>query len=297
MLKKIGVVFFGFIAALLIHGCASSSSAKVEKPSEQTEKKSIRTPFPVEVKKKSDDKAATIKKKVTVPAENPEKSVKPAPTPKKEIPKVAVKLSTDSTEKKNSYTVLNRYIPSSEASPFLKPESFIMCWRLSGPYKVSDSVFKDQGTGIIHHKFVSVEKELNGVSPIPGGLDWKIFPAPVKGPMGEVNLDEYWKDIKAPAVAYAVTTLLCPEAIKNLTLYTGSSGFIKIWINGKLEQTFNRNDRDGQFDQDAVKGVALKKGVNLIVVKTLCFKSPWRFFLRFADDKGMPLSIIPTSAR
>ncbi len=297
MLKKIGVIFSGILAALLIYGCASPSTAKVEEPvTEKVEKKSIRTPFPVEIKKQTDDKSTAVKKKVTVPAEAPPKIVKPVPE-KKVVPPVPVKPKTSSATAKNNYTVLNRYIQNSEGSPFLKPESFIMCWRLSGPYKVSDSILKDQGTGIIHHKFVSAEKELDGANPVPGGLPWKVFPAPVKGPMGEVNLDDYWKHIKAPAVAYAVTTLLCPVAVKNLTLYTGSSGFIKIWINGKLEQTYNRNDRDGKFDQDAVKGIALKKGVNLIVVKTLCFKSPWRFFLRFADDKGMPLSIIPSAAR
>ena len=273
-------------AALLFSGCVSSRKQNEEKKRKEVEKK-LKTPFEkpavIEIKKKN-----PVKQKVVIP---PKKVPKAPPAKKINSPKPVPKPVPPQPK------ALNRCYINADASPFLKPESFVMCWQISGPYPASASIIKAEGPAIIHHEFVQNEKNLNGFDQIPGGNKWVTLPAPLKGPMGRVNLDPLWKKANGPSAAYAVTSLFCPKEMKNLTLKTGSSDYLKIWINGKLEQTFNREKRTGKFDQDSVKGVYLKKGINYIVVKTLCFSAPWQFYLRFADSKGLPIAILPSVSR
>jgi hypothetical protein len=284
--KELKIIFPCLAAALLFSGCIAVDKKSDEKAKVPAEKK-FRTPFP-------ESTSATLKK-------NPDskKKVKPAKKLKKNPPVVKKVRTEKKSDKRTTLSpkALNRCLPQLQTSPFLKTESFVMCWQISGPYPMAASVIKAQGPAIIHHEFVPKEKKLTGFGPVPGGIKWKILPAPLKGPLGKINLDSYWKKSKGPAAAYAAASLYCPVEMKNLTLKTGSSDYIKIWINGKLEQTFNRKKRAGKFDQDSVKGINLHKGINYIVVKTLCFKAPWQFYLRFADAKGMPISILPTIAR
>ena len=270
-----------FAASLLLSGCVSDKK-EVSAKKDDTGGKKMKTPFP-------EVKTPVQKKKIEQVKKNKptKKTAIVTPAPKKIPVKKKIVIPK----------ALNRFLPRSEASPFLKPDSFVMCWQVSGPYPISSSVHKSQGPSIIHHEFVSKEKQLTCFAPIPGGRKWQSLPAPLKGPMGKVDLSKYWKAAKGPATAYAATSLFCPVGMKNLTLKTGSSGYIKIWINGKLVQTFNRSERAGKFDQDSSSGINLHRGMNYIVVKTLCFKAPWQFYLRFADAKGMPISVLPTIAR
>lgn len=286
MKREIKIIFPGVIAMLLFSGCVSTEK-KSEKDAKAMPAKELKKPFPESVKPSLANKNA------------PDKKVEPATESRKIVPVLKpVKSEKKPEEPASSHSkALNRCLPSPEASPFLKPDSFVMCWQVSGPYPISPSVIKMQGAAIIHHEFVQQEKKLTGFVPIPGGIEWKTIPAPLEGPMGKINLDDYWKKAQGPSAAYAATSLYCPVEMKDLTLMTGSSDYIKIWINGKLEQTYNREQRAGKFDQDSVKGINLLKGSNYIVVKTLCFKPPWDFYLRFADAKGMPISILPTIAR
>jgi len=111
---------------------------------------------------------------------------------------------------------------------------------------------------------------------------------------GEINLRSFFKkDKRDNLIAYAVTYLSCDKALSNLTLYTGSSAYIKVWINHQLVHAYDHLKRRGKWDQDVINNIKLRKGYNLIVVKCVALEKDWNFYLRLADAKNIPLKFIP----
>ncbi|MDD5599810.1 MAG: hypothetical protein PHV82_17830, partial [Victivallaceae bacterium] len=126
-----------------------------------------------------------------------------------------------------------------------------------------------------------------------GSLKWQLarFEG-VKNP-GEIDLRRFFKTESEYLIAYAVTYLECDEDLSKLTLYTGGSSYIKIWINHQLVHAYDHLRREGKWDQDVIKDIALKKGYNQIVVKCVAVGNSWNFFLRLADADNRPLKFIP----
>lgn len=177
---------------------------------------------------------------------------------------------------------------------FLTNINFVTRWNILGPfvYKAGNPV-DSKIKSVLHEKLIENEKTLTGSEKVKAPMKWQLarFESPEKP--GEINLRTFFKNSLENLAAYAVTYLDCKEELSNLTLYTGSSGYIKIWINHQLIHTYDHSKRKGKWDQDVIKNIKLQKGYNLIVVKCVALENDWNFYLRFADAKNLPIKFIP----
>jgi len=248
--------------AIMIYGCCSDSENKFEPPpKEQAEKQYI-----------------TKDKKKTVPSETT------AVLNKIVISRTAAK-----------YRNINKVVTDNiSGNGFLTNINFVTRWNILGPFlynpeKSADNKIKS----VLHDKLIANEKKLTGEEKAPASLKWQLarFESPRKP--GEINLRTFFKDKRDNLAAYAVTYLECAKELPNLTLYTGSSGYIKVWINHQLVHTYDYVKREGKWDQDVIKNIKLRKAYNLIVVKCVALEKDWNFYLRFADAKNIPLKFVP----
>ncbi len=89
------------------------------------------------------------------------------------------------------------------------------------------------------------------------------------------------------AVAYAYTTITSdrPRAV---TLFTGGDQGMVLWLNGQ-KLISKHIFRAGAPDQDKVT-VALKKGENTVLLRTMCAWEGWSVYFRIGDDYGLPIT-------
>lgn len=186
-------------------------------------------------------------------------------------------------------------MPGEDGSRFLGKTSFVTRWNLLGPFDYDPSKFLLNGTkSVLHYSFFSKEKDLTGSEKIAKkGVSWQLVRFKSDKYPGEIDLNRVYKIKGKHCAAYAVTYLNCSKALTDLILYAGSSGYLKIWINHKLVHAYDRGPRVGRWDQDAVHGIKLRKGYNLVVVKCVAVDGLWNFFFRLADKKDVPLQFIP----
>jgi hypothetical protein len=86
--------------------------------------------------------------------------------------------------------------------------------------------------------------------------------------------------------AYAFTKIVSDRE-RDATLLTGSDDGIIVWLNGQKVQTQNVW-RGAQMDSERVP-VHLKAGENTVLVKVTQGGGGWGFFLRIADEFGLPI--------
>lgn len=88
------------------------------------------------------------------------------------------------------------------------------------------------------------------------------------------------------AVGYAVTYIHCDEEVKDLELAVGFNDFGKAYLNGKevLKQT-----EGGALQRDRVTApVTLRRGRNVLVLKTINDTSNFQACARFRKEDGSP---------
>jgi hypothetical protein len=96
------------------------------------------------------------------------------------------------------------------------------------------------------------------------------------------------------SVGYAVSFIVAPEDLKGVKMKTGSDDQAKVYLNGK-EVFKHAEARAADKDQDSTE-VALKKGVNVVVVKVVNEKIDWSFCVRFTDKDDKPLAKLEAKA-
>lgn len=181
--------------------------------------------------------------------------------------------------------------PTAAASSFLTEKDFVMDWLVLGPFEFKSTDFGgDQQQAAADKEFMSNEGALDGTQPAPPGTSWKALHFTGDANVGQVDLDKLYKAIDH-ANAYAVAWLDCPQEIKDAKLCVGSDDYLKVWINGKLVHTYKTERRASTADQDVVPGIALKKGLNRIVVKCVDVVLAWDFYFRLTDSKGKPMTV------
>ena len=182
------------------------------------------------------------------------------------------------------------------ANGFLADINFVTRWNILGPFFYeAENLDDNKAKEFLHNKLIANEKKLRGNEKALAPAKWQLarFEFPQKP--GEINLRDFFKDKRNHLVAYAVTYLQCDKELSKLSLYMGSSGYIKVWINHQLVHVYDQDKRRGKWDQDIIKNIKLRKGYNLIVVKCLALETDWSFYLRLADDKNLPLKFIPVT--
>ena len=185
-----------------------------------------------------------------------------------------------------------------DGNGFLSNNNFVVRWNILGPFPCSSSATEKTsqsvGKATLHRKLMKGEKKLSGTE----STDQKWLLARFESPNspGEINLRNFFKNKPGQFAAYAVTYLQCPQKMPHLTLYTGSSGYIKVWINHQLVHTYDHNSRKGKWDQDVIQNIELRKGYNQIVVKCVSTSKDWNFYFRLADAQNLPMKFTPTKS-
>lgn len=202
----------------------------------------------------------------------------------------AGKLAEETTAKPEKKTKIPVKLipPDQETSPFLTNDSFITDWHVLGPFKFTETDF---GGGMqnnsIDKEFVTGEEELDPSYAAPKGSEWKSIIAPGARNAGEVDFDSIYGNIDY-STAYAVTFIDMPCDMDGISLRVGSDDYVKVWINGKIILTYNKECRASDWDQNIVKGITLKKGLNRIVVKCVDIVDGWSMYVRLTGRDGLP---------
>jgi hypothetical protein len=108
---------------------------------------------------------------------------------------------------------------------------------------------------------------------------------------GALDFVKLFRDDKQPstnAVAYAVATINVPRETKNATLLFGSDDAAKVWLNGEVVHTVTRV-RGVSLDEDEIRGLTLKPGRNVLVVKVAQGIGGWGLSARFELPNGLVL--------
>ncbi len=168
----------------------------------------------------------------------------------------------------------------------------LTAWQVLGP-------FDNEGKGG-HAQAFPVEKDLAGpIDPAREyqgvgalkSLRWRPLPSEMVT-QGVVALDAALRP-ETNVTGYA-TTFVHSDAPADVAVRVGSSGAIKVWVNGRLAL-----DRDVyrplRIDQDAA-AAHLEKGWNRIVVKLGTAEGPWAFFLRLTARDGGPIKLASSAA-
>jgi hypothetical protein len=174
----------------------------------------------------------------------------------------------------------------------LSDAHFVTSWMLLGPLPFKEGDFGgDQQQSSADKEFMPNEGELDGTQKPSAGAAWKCMQF-TSSEAGLVDLDPVYGELEHVA-AYAVAWLECPQDVPDAKLYVGSDDYMKVWINGRLVHTYNKERRAGERDQDIVGGVALRKGPNRIVVKCVDVVLGWNFYFRLTDAQGRPFLVKP----
>lgn len=184
-------------------------------------------------------------------------------------------------------------LPTDKTSSFITEKNFVMDWVVLGPFTFDEDAFGgDQQQPAAGHPFIRNEGGLDGTQTAPEGTAWKVQHFVGDAGTGQIDLDAFYGVIDH-AAAYAVAWLDCPEDAKDLKLYIGSDDYVTVWINGKQVHAYDTERRAGSADQDIIKGIALAKGLNRVVVKCVDVVFAWDLYFRLTDARDKPVAFKP----
>ncbi len=180
-----------------------------------------------------------------------------------------------------------------EARALREKLGLLSAWQVLGP-------FDNEGKGG-HAKVFPVEKELDrpidparsypGMGASAPPVKWRTF-EPRLVTQGMVPLEAAVRP-DTNVTAY-LTTYIKVEAAADAAARVGSSGAVKVWVNGRLAL-----DRDVyrplRIDQD-VAPVRLEKGWNRVTVKLSVAEGAWGLFVRVTKPDGAPLAFAESAA-
>ncbi len=228
----------------------------------------------------------TVRSKVSPP------TAKVKPVAKKTVP-ISVPKSPPGKSRpvKKAYNISRVILPTAGSSRFLAPDNFVRRWVISQPFPLKNYALKQPLTSsVIHYQFTEDEKDITGKDKNFQPL--KLAAKADIGQPGKISIDKLFPHIRYSAF-YAVAYLESPKPSSRLILYTGSSGYIKIWLNGRLVHTYNRRNRIGRRDQDVIRNIQLQRGRNRVVVKMIILNHPGDFYFRLGTANGLPLRFVP----
>jgi len=209
---------------------------------------------------------------------------------------LAMMLAACKTAERGVITWNYLQLPDPTAGQTAKPEHFVRDWLVLGPFTFETGKHGgEQDQEAANIEFVKKEASLSPREGVEvGGKKWVRYknPSPT-APSEYIDLDAFF-DKADYAAAYIGCYVHAPKSLDNLTFWTGSDDYETVWINGKRVHHYDKERRAPKPDQDPVRGVSLKKGWNVIVVKVVDVVKKWGFYGRFSDAKGNPMKVTDT---
>lgn len=103
----------------------------------------------------------------------------------------------------------------------------------------------------------------------------------------ELHPDQF-ENVAAWAVAYVTS----PDEKTGLILAMNSNDQGKVYLNGREVVKFTDTRTLEKDAEDKAKGVTLKKGVNVLVLKVINQENNWQGSVRFTDSAGRPVTAL-----
>lgn len=91
-------------------------------------------------------------------------------------------------------------------------------------------------------------------------------------------------------VAWAVAYVVSPDDKSGLTLLLNSNDQGKVYLNGQEVAKFSETRTLEKEAEDKAGDIALKKGVNVVVLKVINEENNWQGSVRFTDKAGKPVT-------
>ncbi|OGV39373.1 MAG: hypothetical protein A2020_09100 [Lentisphaerae bacterium GWF2_45_14] len=221
------------------------------------------------------------------------RSKEPAPEKEKatDAPLKAVPAPQNNKKIPLQINALTLKMPGPGSSRFLSNESFITKWAVLGPFRIPGKQPAEASSAeLLHKEIIDHEKGLNTAVPAVGGTKWRELKIPENASMGCVDASSLINRDETPSVAYLYTEISAPQEIPEFLMHIGSACYIKVWINGNLVHAYNREPRKADMDQDTIRGINLKKGINSILIKCVNVSRDWSFYIRLSSNGDVPLT-------
>lgn len=121
---------------------------------------------------------------------------------------------------------------------------------------------------------------------------WKRY----RSPEFLVDFKKYVEGGRSEQVlAYAVCYLVSPVERRDVRLFVGSNDQCRVYLNGQ-SVLLQEKSRTLLKDQDAVPGLTLLRGKNVVVLKVANQGGNWQGCLRFGDASGAPILDLQVSS-
>ena len=158
--------------------------------------------------------------------------------------------------------------------------------------------FDSQGRSGLARRY-PVEEAGRAIEPRPdkvyagkeGEISWRRAPA-LAFVQGALFLDALLRP-DSDAVAYCLT-YLHSDRDQWAGLRLGSAGPLKAWLDGR--EVLSRDVVRPPWPDQDVAPVHLRRGANLLVIKSVAVRGPWRLFARLTDVAGAALAGVTISA-
>jgi hypothetical protein len=166
-------------------------------------------------------------------------------------------------------------------------EGYIRNWVVLAPFSIegsaaSEEIDKKQFADEALPKAIVGDKQRIGDKE----LEWKKLVAK------DYFID--FKDLSGTSTenvaGWAVAYIVADQEMKGLTLKMNSNDQGKVYLNGKELAKFTETRALEKEQEDAVKDVTLKKGVNVLVLKVINEINDWSGSVRFLDASGKPVT-------
>ena len=274
-MKQIILFAAALMTALYIAGCSSSSQETKE---EETPVQPQIAPLPPSQPKQEDLPVSVQKNGKTWKSQKYEQSDEKPDLVSPQLP----------PEASVQVPVVNRLVmPDANTERFLSDSSFLMNWLVSSPFEMPAD---ESPASFIHKEVLPDEKYADGTE-VAGLVSWQKNLFDGGATPGKMDLRAFYPNLSKPTMVYLLTYVYSENDVQDISLKSGGSGYMKIWINDRLVHAWSRGFREASIDQDSIDNIKFQKGYNRIMVKALMLypSKPWSIFIRFTGDKGLPL--------
>jgi hypothetical protein len=170
-------------------------------------------------------------------------------------------------------------------------EGFVRNWLILAPIPLDGSGADDIEKEQINDEAKLQPKEGEKATVAGKTLTW----AAVKTADYFFDICEIIKSPGEAGVGYAVAYVVAPEEMTDVEVAMGSNDQGRLYVNGK-QVALASEARPLEKDQDSAKGVTLKKGVNVVILKTASENNNWQGCVRFKkNDKPIKTLKVQTS--
>jgi hypothetical protein len=166
-------------------------------------------------------------------------------------------------------------------------EGFIRDWLVLGPLPIGEGGGAD-----------AIDKKQFATEAMPAAKDGAVQAfgskelawAKVATKAYYIDFKELHPDLSEQVIGWAVAYVVCAADKTGLTLRMNSNDQGKVYLNGKEVVKFTDTRTLEKDAEDSAKGVTLKKGVNVLVLKVANEENNWQGSVRFLDAADKPVT-------